>query len=387
MHRIFKMKVVWVLACVFTGSTAVSPFDVISIGERLTLKSTILGEERPYMVSLPQGYDGVSKLPVLYVLDAEEHFSIFATSIDYLGRHTNIPPMMVVGVPSTGSRENNMVPYISDWSPKGGGADKFLAFFRDELIPEIDRKYTTSDFNVIAGKSYGGLFALYALTQQESPFKAYIAASPSVFLKDNQIVKDLWESRATVAKAKFIFASHANEDDIMRKPYDEVTGILNHVMKRANSIGHRFYMEERHETVFLPTLMDAMELMFKTFQSPRYVRRLGAAGVVGHYQAIINDMELGIEIPERVFSYIGNLTRDKDTMPQALEIFREGVKRYPNSEKAKYYLIRTLLKVGNKEEARTHLEDAVIKAGRQDAASEYLNWFKETLTQLEIVQE
>jgi uncharacterized protein len=258
--------------------------DGLSIGKQYTITSSILSEERPYMVSLPQDYDGISKLPVLYVLDAEEHFNIFATIINYLGRNTNIPPMMVVGVPNTNSRENNMVPYISDWSQNGGGSDKFLAFFSNELIPEIDKNYHTSGFNIIAGKSYGGMFALYAAMQENSPFKAYIAASPSVFLKDNQIVKDLWEKRSTVAKAKFIFTSHANEDDIMRKPFIEVTGILDSIMTNANSVGHKIYSDEIHETVFLPTLMDAMHTMFKTFQVPRYTQRLGVDAIVNHYQ-------------------------------------------------------------------------------------------------------
>jgi predicted alpha/beta superfamily hydrolase len=386
MYRMSARNIVCLLVSIIISTATAEGGESISIGERFTLTSSILGEERPYLVSLPQGHDGVSRLPVLYVLDAEQHFNVFATTIEYLGRDTNIPPMMVVGIPNTAARENNMVPYVSDWSPDGGGADKFLSFFTDELIPEIASNYPTSGFNIIAGKSYGGLFALYAATQETSPFKAYISASPSVFLKDNQIVKDLWENRATVAKAKFIFASHANEDDIMRHPFDEVAGILEHVMTRANSVGYKFYLEERHETVFLPTLLDAMDGMFPTFQSPRYTRRLGAEGVVGHYQAIIDDLELGIEIPERVFTYLGNLTRSEETMPQALDIFREGVKRYPDSVSAEYHLIRSLLKTGEHAEALEHLRVALPKAEKAGAAAEDIAWFKGQLAALEAAE-
>ena len=133
MYRMSATNIVCLLVSIIISIATAEGGESISIGEQFTLTSSILGEERPYLVSLPQGHDGVSRLPVLYVLDAEQHFNVFATTIEYLGRDTNIPPMMVVGVPSTAARENNMVPYVSDWSPDGGGADKFLSFFTDEL--------------------------------------------------------------------------------------------------------------------------------------------------------------------------------------------------------------------------------------------------------------
>ncbi len=55
-------------------------------------------------------------------------------------------------------------------------------------------------------------------------------------------------------------------------------------MTNANSVGHKIYSDEIHETVFLPTLMDAMHTMFKTFQVPRYTQRLGVDAIVNHYQ-------------------------------------------------------------------------------------------------------
>lgn len=336
----------------------------VEIGETISLQSAVLGETRPVQISVPVGYDGVSRLPVLFVLDAEEHFGVFATTVDYLSRHTNIPPMMVVGVPNTGNRENNMVPFVSDWSPDGGGADKFMAFFADELIPYLAQRYSTSGFHMVAGKSYGGVFALYSAMQEDSPFDAYLAASPSVFLKDNQLVGDLWAARDTVSKAKFIYVSHASEDDISRKPYVEITGILDRIMTRANSIGHQIYMHELHETVFLPSLTDALAVMFKGWQIPRYSQRIGVDAVVSHYQGLIGTMGLGIEIPERVFSYLGNLSSSDKEHDTAISIYAEGARRYPHSSDAQYYYARGLLRGGRTAEALSVMRRAAAIAGK-----------------------
>jgi predicted alpha/beta superfamily hydrolase len=358
------------LACWAGISAAQADPGTFQIGETIEIQSAVLGETRPVFVSVPVAYDGISKLPVLFVLDGEEHFTVFASTVAYLSRHTNIPPLMVVGVPNTGHRENNLVPFKSDWSPDGGGADEFLEFFAAELIPFLSSNYNTSGFHMVAGKSYGGMFALYAAMQDDSPFDAYLAASPSVFLKDSQIVKDLWAARETVAKAKFIYVTHASEDDIMRKPFNEITGILDRIMTRANSVGHKFYMHELHETVFLPSLTDALKVMFKEWQVPRYSLRIGVDAVVSHYEGLIETMGLGIEIPERAFSYLGNLASSDKNYDIAIPIYGEGAKRYPHSADAQYYFARGLLRAGRTSEALPAMQAAAKLAkesGRSDA--------------------
>ena len=58
-----------------------------------------------------------------------------------------------------------MVPYASDWSPDGGGADKFMAFFADERFPLRAGNYNTSGFQMVAGKMGTTLVPAMALDQ------------------------------------------------------------------------------------------------------------------------------------------------------------------------------------------------------------------------------
>jgi len=62
-----------------------------------------------------------------------------------------------------------------------GGAAAFLAFLSDELVPFVERGFRTADERAIAGYSFGGLFALYALLAHPGLFDRYLVCSPSLW--------------------------------------------------------------------------------------------------------------------------------------------------------------------------------------------------------------
>jgi predicted alpha/beta superfamily hydrolase len=83
--------------------------------------------------------------------------------------------------------DKNWVSYLNkatgrdDIVVQSGGADKFLAFIRDELIPFIESNYRVSSTDrALHGTSSGGLFTLYALFQHPELFQRYFAGSPSI---------------------------------------------------------------------------------------------------------------------------------------------------------------------------------------------------------------
>ena len=71
-----------------------------------------------------------------------------------------------------------------------GGADKFMAFIKDELIPKMELDFgadTLRKNRIIIGHSFGGLFAAYAFTNYNNVFGNYIMLSPSLWY-DNEIL-------------------------------------------------------------------------------------------------------------------------------------------------------------------------------------------------------
>lgn len=185
------------LLCTSCGSAPEVVRDEIVIGERQALYSKVLGEERPYWVALPRGYTaGKSAYPVLYLLDGSDNFVMAAGVVDSLSRdrgsRSAIPELIIVGIPNT-HRVRDLTPTRSDKDSSGytlpgheqsGGAAGFLAFLEQELAPSIDASYRTSGLRLLAGHSYGGLFALYAFLERPGLFQGIAAIDPSLYFDD-----------------------------------------------------------------------------------------------------------------------------------------------------------------------------------------------------------
>jgi enterochelin esterase-like enzyme len=61
------------------------PSEIIVIGERITISSKILNEDRQILVHLPQDYEySAKKFPVLYVLDGEFFFYQAIGAVQFL---------------------------------------------------------------------------------------------------------------------------------------------------------------------------------------------------------------------------------------------------------------------------------------------------------------
>jgi predicted alpha/beta superfamily hydrolase len=186
------------------GARAQSPPSPLVIGEVVHVQSGILKEERTLLISKPAGYDdGAERYPVLYVLDGETLFRSSSAIAEFLADNDRIPQMLVVAIESGTfeQRTRDLTPPSSAeldnrFSPGNGGADAFLSFLADELSPFVDKTWRTRPYRVLAGHSFGGLFAIHALTAKPKLFDAYIAIDPTLS----------WNNGAPVAEAQSFFA-------------------------------------------------------------------------------------------------------------------------------------------------------------------------------------
>src|ERR1044071_4122432 len=175
------------LVLVASGARAAAQ-QVYDQGLRFQLKSEVLGEERTILVRVPQGDErGDQRSPVPYMTDGDAHLQHTAATVAFLARNGRMPEMIVVGITNT-DRTRDLTPTRVEQLPDNpnvrfptsGGADKFLKFIETELIPQIESKYRVQPFRVLAGHSFGGLFALHAMFTRPELFNSYIAVSPSL---------------------------------------------------------------------------------------------------------------------------------------------------------------------------------------------------------------
>ena len=153
--------------------------DPVSIGTYRKLYSHILNEDRTLLVNLPRGYDETAiHYPVLYILyggQVEGYFADAVHNVSRLNEASRIPDMIIVGVKNV-DRYRDCLPINRNGEP--GGADKFLKFFTEELIPFVDQSYRTKDFRILLGPQAGAAFGLYALMENPGLFRVHIVMSP-----------------------------------------------------------------------------------------------------------------------------------------------------------------------------------------------------------------
>ena len=143
---------------------SVQAADSIPRYDSLSISSRALSEVRRVNVHVPEGYAASksTRYPVLYMPDGglDEDFPHVVNTVDSLIALGEIRPVIVVGVPNTERRRDLTGPTKihsdSAIAPHVGGSAAFRQFFRDELIPEIDKRYRTTPERGIIGESLAG---------------------------------------------------------------------------------------------------------------------------------------------------------------------------------------------------------------------------------------
>jgi hypothetical protein len=154
------------------------------------LKSSATGRSYDIYVRLPSGYaqNQGKKYPVLYVLDGQWDLKLLDSIYGGLFYDGFVPEMIIVGITYSGAspdynslRAMDYTPVQDASLPGSGDAPRFLAFFKEELIPFIETNYRVdASQRVLMGSSFGGTFTLYAMFAEPKLFSGYVAASPSV---------------------------------------------------------------------------------------------------------------------------------------------------------------------------------------------------------------
>ncbi|MCO4747787.1 MAG: alpha/beta hydrolase [Proteobacteria bacterium] len=244
------------------------------IGEKFSMHSEVLGEDRDYWVYLPPSYGtsrGRPTYPVLYLLDGDVHFQAAIGVVDHMSPH-QIPELIVVGIPSP-NRMMDLSPTEStlgldgkahpEYDGKTGGGQDFLRFMREELFPKVEDTYQASDHRILAGHSAGGLLALYALLDQPDMFDGHLAMDPSLWWDDQLLLK---QAEAVLAEGHgrkaSVYMSLANNSDcktpgcwpMMQANGRDFAASLERAKTTDFNFTHQYFDDESHGSVPLVSL-------------------------------------------------------------------------------------------------------------------------------------
>lgn len=154
-------------------------------------------------------YSDTIKYPVIYVLDAEWRFDLIRHLVFDLGANGLIQPSIIVGIPhvevqnkrgidltfSPSSVEYDGEAVDSTWynSSNSGGAQHFYDYLTQELIPFVERTYSTNQHETLIGHSYGGYFGGYLLSLPH-PFEVLHLYDPSMWYSDGEVLQRFQQS-------------------------------------------------------------------------------------------------------------------------------------------------------------------------------------------------
>ena len=261
-----------------TQATAQTPklYNHIS-NDVYLIHSRVLNQDRQIYIHLPQldSADMNKALPVLYLLDGENHFHILSAYIEYLRHWQVIPPIIVVGIVSV-DRVKDLTPVNSvinffgkvDSNYKtSGGNEQFFNFIQQELMPYIKANYKTSPFKIFAGHSFGGLTAINCMLMRPDMFDAYIAISPSLWF-GNKYVLQLAEQKLPKLpmRNKYFFYSVGNEDGTFRSDLLKFDKLVQRDSLKTFKHEYKYYPYEDHMTEPIPAYYDALRFVYKNWK-------------------------------------------------------------------------------------------------------------------------
>ena len=187
------------------------------------IESENVGRQYHLYVRLPDEYASTgSRYPVIYVLDGGSLFPLFAGYAGYLESGEEMPDSVIVGI-SYGARDfaggnfrGTDYTAPSDERDYYGGAKKFHAFLKKELIPFIESEYPADPARrVIFGQSLGGQFVLYSAQTEPGLFWGHIASNPALH---RNLGFFLETAPLGPGRTRLFVASATGDDPVYRKP-------------------------------------------------------------------------------------------------------------------------------------------------------------------------
>jgi hypothetical protein len=226
MRHSIKLASVFLWAALAVGlpSRAVAADEPVPPHQTFTLESGTLKETRRINVYTPPGYDaaGATRYPVLYMPDGglKEDFPHISTTIDTAIRAGEMRPLILVGIENTERRRDMTGPteVAKDRkiAKRVGGSAAFRGFIRDELMPEVRRRYRVTEETAIIGESLAGLFIVETFFLEPKLFGTWIALSPSLWWNGEELVRKAGKRlEAQPDLSGVLYLSSADEEDIV----------------------------------------------------------------------------------------------------------------------------------------------------------------------------
>lgn len=397
--RKYKIIITIIILCLYFKGLAQfnqNEEKQIVIGKVDSLYSNILQEQREIWIHTPEDFDRMKQYPVIYVLDAPQHFYVITGMLKQL-IPWKIPKSIIVGITNT-DRTRDFTPTNVPFqrgheSETSGGASNFIKFIDEELKPFINNKYPTENNSTIIGHSTGGLFVLYSFLHHENSFDNYLAIDPSLWWDKEHLVKTAQDQLSKSSKEdKSLYIAVANSlgkamDTVkVRKdktiPTEQIRANLkfHDVLVKNNerlNFTWEYFEREDHGSIVVPALYNGLRSVFSWFPFPemwrfntpkKYTVEQLTEPFYAHYKKLSTRMKREIKPDWQLLNDIGFFMLDGHNLPKkALAYLEMNANFYPNESKSFVALGNYFLSQKNKSAAIKYYKKAVGIDANQEA--------------------
>jgi len=328
--------------------------DII-IGKRFTITSEILNSDREISICLPDSYNdnNYTKYPVIYILDGKKYFHSFSGVITQLSSDVSpqIPEMIVIGITSQdrvrdSSPTHSLIGY-SGQREKGyevsGGADDFLKFIKEELIPFIKKNYRTNSYRTFVGNSFTGLPVVYALFSFPETFNSYIVIDFSAWW-DNEIMTKRLKDFSVTYKGEKRDIFFATVDRVSNTVFPEKYNsgwefIQEFEQNHPKNVGFSYkkypYKVENHHSMPLISLIDGIKYIFRGHMVNFDAMLTDPTLIKTQFSKLSERLDYNIYLPEERLNFYGYLfLYNRPDIEKALFYFEYNTEIYPLSANA-----------------------------------------------------
>jgi predicted alpha/beta superfamily hydrolase len=236
-------------------------------GKKDSITSAILNQKRYIQVVLPADYKpgSADKYDVIYVTDGDDNTKTIADIQYFINREGFMPKVIIVGILNI-DRNKDLTPTHEEGFGTSGGADKFLAFLKNELIPYINKTYPSDGDNTLFGHSFGGLFVTYALLNEPQVFTSYIAADPSYWWGNGYMISAVAAKLHTLANlGKTLFISGREGQGMKEMAINPMDSLLKKYSPAGFTWKISAYPNETHGTVRMKSIYDGLKFVYEGY--------------------------------------------------------------------------------------------------------------------------
>ncbi|WP_460935157.1 alpha/beta hydrolase-fold protein [Spirosoma humi] len=347
--------------------------STLVLGQKRSLHSAILGEERHYWVHVPASYGNAKystqTYPVVYLLDGDSHFHSLTGINQFLskGPYARMPEMIIIGILNT-DRTRDLTPTHADLQsfnglsasfPNSGGGENFLRFLTQELLPTIESAYRTNGYQILIGHSFGGLTVMNTFLKHTEVFNAYVAIDPSMWWDQERLLRtvpDAFQKDRFAGRNLYVSLAHKEHTAI-----DTTTEHTRAIQKLANLLQktapknlrwkYQYFADEDHGSVPLASALYALKFIFDGYQT--HVKELAIKPKLyaESYQRLSRQLGFTFLPPEYLTDEIGQYCLKNKKLDAAQAFFELNHQNYPKSQHALTVLADLYQQKGETEKA------------------------------------